>query len=290
MQVTVDERSGFCFGVVNAIKKAEEELEKSGSLYCLGNIVHNNAEVDRLKQKGLITINYEQFQQLNNCKVLIRAHGEPPSTYETARQNNIELIDASCPVVLKLQQRVKKSHTELQAGQGQVVIFGKHGHAEVNGLVGQTDDKALVVHKADDLHKIDFTKPVTLYSQTTMDLDEFAILADAIRHRMREALKTETIPFKIHDTICRQVANRVPQLKEFSARHDVILFASGKDSSNGKVLYEVCKSINANTYFITRANEIDNQWFANKQSVGICGATSTPKWLMDEIAEYVKGV
>jgi 4-hydroxy-3-methylbut-2-enyl diphosphate reductase len=289
MIINIDDKSGFCFGVVNTISKAEEELDKSGKLYCLGNIVHNNAEVERLQKKGLVTINYEEFEQLKNCKVLIRAHGEPPKTYETAHKNNIELIDASCKVVLKLQSRIRKSFSE-NDNERQIVIYGKEGHAEVNGLVGQTKSKAIVIKQISDIDKIDFSKPVVLFSQTTMDIDNFAIISNEISSRMQKIFGKDEIPFIINDTICRQVANRAPHLRQFAAHNDVIIFASGKDSSNGKVLFEVCKKINANSYFVSGIPDIDKSWFKKVNSVGICGATSTPRWLMEEIASYIKPI
>jgi 4-hydroxy-3-methylbut-2-enyl diphosphate reductase len=289
MTINIDDKSGFCFGVVNTIGKAEEELANSGKLYCLGNIVHNNAEVERLQKKGLVTINYKEFGELKNCKVLIRAHGEPPETYETARKNNIELIDASCKVVLKLQSRIRENSLGSD-DEEQIVIFGKDGHAEVNGLVGQTKGRAIVVKQISDLDKIDFSKPVTLFSQTTMDIDNFAVISDEIRSRMQNGFGIVEIPFTINDTICRQVANRAPHLRQFAADNDIIIFASGKDSSNGKVLYEVCKKINEKSYFVTGISDIDNSWFSNANSVGICGATSTPRWLMEEISKFIKSI
>jgi 4-hydroxy-3-methylbut-2-enyl diphosphate reductase len=290
MLIEIDEKSGFCFGVVKAIKQAEDELSQNEHLYCLGDIVHNNAEVERLKAKGLITINHEQFKNLKDCKVLIRAHGEPPETYQIAKQNNITLIDASCPVVLRLQSRIKQSYKHIAPNKGQVVIFGKQGHAEVNGLVGQTDSEAIVIKTLADIDKIDFTKPVSLFSQTTMGIDDFASISEEIKLRMQKAQNTSDVPLYINDTICRQVANRAPQLKEFSRTHDLILFVSGKESSNGKVLYDVCKSINPNSYFVALPSEIESGWFVNVKSVGICGATSTPTWLMNEVADKVKAM
>lgn len=287
MTINIDENSGFCFGVVNAIRKAEEELEKEGHLYCLGNIVHNSAELERLKKKGLIIITYEQFKKLNNCKVLIRAHGEPPETYRIAKQNNIELIDASCSVVLKLQERIRKSYLK-STGKGQIVIFGKEGHAEVNGLVGQTEGKAIVVNNLEDLDKIDFYKSVSLFSQTTMSNDKFNEISNEINRRMAKTMGTENAPLSINDTICRQISNRVPHLKEYANKYDIILFVSSKESSNGKVLYEVCKGANPRTYFVTGIPDIKPEWLRNVQSVGICGATSTPRWLMEEVAEFLK--
>lgn len=289
MKVTIDENSGFCFGVVNAIKMAEKELEKSEFLYCLGDIVHNNAELNRLKKKGLVVINYEQFGKLKNCKVLIRAHGEPPSTYETARINKIDLIDASCKVVLKLQKRINKNFQEISE-KGQVVIYGKSGHAEVNGLVGQTGGNAIVVKELEDLDKIDFSKQVSLFSQTTMNVDDFVSIANEIRLRMIKVQKTNEVPLKINDTICRQVANRAPILRKFASKFHVIVFVSGKESSNGKVLFNECKSVNPNSYFISDKSELKPLWFTKTDSVGICGATSTPRWLMEDIAAYLSNL
>jgi 4-hydroxy-3-methylbut-2-enyl diphosphate reductase len=287
MKITIDDKSGFCFGVVNAIQKAEEELNESGFLYCLGDIVHNNAEVERLKLKGLEIINHEQFRNLKNCKVIIRAHGEPPETYKIAEENNIELIDASCKVVQKLQKRIFKSFNEISE-KGQVVIFGKQGHAEVNGLVGQTANNAIVIKQLSDIEKLDFTKPIDLFSQTTMDIDDLGIIASEIKCRMESALGTKNIPLHINDTICRQVSNRAPHLKEFALKNDIIIFVSGKESSNGKVLYEVCKSVNPKTFFVTSAKDIQKQWLRGIQFAGICGATSTPRWLMEDIAKQIK--
>ena len=283
MKITIDQNSGFCFGVVNAIEKAEEELSISGKLYCLGDIVHNNAEVERLKSKGLVTINLEEFKKLNHCKVLIRAHGEPPETYKIAKENHIELLDASCKVVQKLQKRILTSYQE-HAHSGQVVIFGKEGHAEVNGLVGQTNKNAIVIKHFHDLDKIDFSKPVSLFSQTTMDIGDFGVIANEIRQRMEMVLSTKDIPLKINDTICRQVSNRAPHLKEFAQQNNIIIFASGKESSNGKVLFEVCKSVNPKSYFVSSEKDIHKEWLMGTKSAGICGATSTPRWLMEKIA------
>ncbi len=283
MKITIDQNSGFCFGVVNAIEKAEEELNISGKLYCLGDIVHNNAEVERLKSKGLVTINLEEFKKLNHCKVLIRAHGEPPETYKIAKENHIELLDASCKVVQKLQKRILTSYQE-HAHSGQVVIFGKEGHAEVNGLVGQTNKNAIVIKHFHDLDKIDFSKPVSLFSQTTMDIGDFGVIANEIRQRMEMVLSTKDIPLKINDTICRQVSNRAPHLKEFAQQNNIIIFASGKESSNGKVLFEVCKSVNPKSYFVSSEKDIHKEWLMGTKSAGICGATSTPRWLMEKIA------
>ena len=287
MEVSVDPNSGFCFGVVFAIHVAEEELEKSGKLYCLGDIVHNNKEVERLSKKGLIIINSEELKQIKNSKVLIRAHGEPPETYKVALENNLELIDASCPVVLKLQNKIRLGFEEMLSKNGQIVIYGKEGHAEVNGLVGQTMDKAIIVNNEPDLDKIDYSKPVRFYSQTTQPIVGFTEMINGIRKRY-ELAKNPEPDFIPHNTICSQVSHKEPRLKKFAAEHDLILFVSGKKSSNGLFLYEVCRSINPQTYFISVKNDINKDWFKKVNKVGVCGATSTPMWLMEEIAEIVR--
>ena len=289
MKITIDSESGFCFGVVFAIQMAEAELDETGTLYCLGDIVHNNMEVERLTRKGLKIINHEELKKLHDCKVLIRAHGEPPETYQIAIQNNIELIDASCPVVLKLQNRVRSSFETIAKHNGQVVIYGETGHAEVNGLVGQTGGEAIIITGENDLHKIDFTRPVYLFSQTTKSTEGFEKIRSVIEERVRSVRgNAESEDFISNDTICRQVSNREPQLEKFSARHDVIIFVSGKKSSNGKALYGVCKSVNPNTYFVSEVAEIQPEWLQNAETVGICGATSTPMWLMEDVASYLQ--
>jgi 4-hydroxy-3-methylbut-2-enyl diphosphate reductase len=290
MKVTIDPHSGFCFGVVYAIEKAEEELDRYGKLYCLGDIVHNNMEVDRLQAKGLEVINHDQLKDLHDCKVLIRAHGEPPETYKIALDNNIELIDASCPVVLKLQNRVRTSFENAIDEDGQLVIFGEPGHAEVNGLMGQTGGKAIIVKNEDDLVHVDFSKPVYLFSQTTKSTAGFQAMKKLIEDRAYKSMEKEvTDEFLVtNDTVCRQVSNREPHLRKFAVEYDVILFVSGKKSSNGKALYEVCKSVNPKTYFISDVDEIDASWLENTESIGIAGATSTPMWLMQKVAETVK--
>ncbi len=288
MNITIDQESGFCFGVVFAIQMAEAELDVSGSLYCLGDIVHNNMEVDRLTKKGLKIINHDQFRELKDCKVLIRAHGEPPETYETAIRNNIELIDASCPVVLKLQNRVRTSYEEVKENNGQVVIYGEPGHAEVNGLVGQTGGEAIIVTDEHDLDKIDYNRPVYLFSQTTKSTVGFQKIQEAIEKRVHDFRGVREVGELIaNDTICRQVSNREPQLERFAARFDVIVFVSGKKSSNGKALYEVCKRVNPRTHFISEVSEIQDSWFDGAEEIGICGATSTPMWLMEDVASYL---
>jgi len=278
LQVEIDKNSGFCFGVVYAIEMAEEHLDEFGSLYCLGDIVHNDEEVTRLKDKGLQIISHQELKELKDATVLIRAHGEPPETYQIALQNNIQLVDASCPVVLKLQHRVREGYE----GDTQIVIYGKEGHAEVNGLVGQTNGQAIVIMGINDLDKIDYSKPIRLYSQTTKSMDSF--------YKIKAKIESRSADFKANDTICRQVSNREPQLKIFAAEHQVIIFVSGKKSSNGKVLYEVCKNVNLNSYFISNVDEIDKQWFNDKKQVGVCGATSTPMWLMQEVKKYIETI
>jgi 4-hydroxy-3-methylbut-2-enyl diphosphate reductase len=289
MNIRIDEHSGFCFGVVYAIQMAEDELNETGELYCLGDIVHNNMEVDRLKAKGLKIINHEQLSELHNTKVLIRAHGEPPETYKTAIENNIQLIDASCPVVLKLQNRIHNGF-ESAGEEGQIVVYGKEGHAEVNGLVGQTKGKAIIVESIADLHRVDFSRPIRFFSQTTQPTAGFNEMRDEIIRRLRENGQDENLIFEANDTLCRQVSNREPQLQEFARQNDVILFVSGKKSSNGMVLYEVCKAINPNSYFVSSWDEIQLDWLTDAQNVGICGATSTPMWLMEEIADKLKSI
>ncbi|MBP6010403.1 MAG: 4-hydroxy-3-methylbut-2-enyl diphosphate reductase [Bacteroidia bacterium] len=292
MKITLDPHSGFCFGVVYAIQMAEDELNRSGSLYCLGDIVHNNVEVERLKAKGLKIIDHAALRQLHDCKVLIRAHGEPPETYQIALKNNIELIDASCPVVLKLQNRVRTSYEEVVANNGQVVIYGEIGHAEVNGLVGQTAGEAIIVRNEDDINLIDFSRPIYFFSQTTKSSNGFERMKALIEERSRLAQESEIQDeyLSTNDTICRQVSNREPQLRKFAEQHDLILFVSGKKSSNGKALFEVCRSVNPKTYFISDVEEIDYAWFEGVQSVGICGATSTPMWLMQKVASHLEPI
>ncbi|WP_311589911.1 4-hydroxy-3-methylbut-2-enyl diphosphate reductase [Prevotella disiens] len=303
LQIEIDEGSGFCFGVTTAIKKAEEELAKGTKLYCLGDIVHNSMEVERLTQQGLITINHDQLRELHDATVLLRAHGEPPETYELARKNNIEIIDATCPVVLALQRRIKNQYekngnnitesvekvdleAELKdkqrASTAQIVIFGKNGHAEVLGLVGQTHSQAIVIENFEDVEKLDFNRDIYLYSQTTKSLNEFHRIIEYIQAHISEAAQ-----FRSFDTICRQVANRMPNISSFAAKHDLILFVAGRKSSNGKVLFHECLSVNPNSHQVESADEINMEWFDNVQTVGICGATSTPKWLMEECRDAI---
>lgn len=280
LQIEIDSGSGFCFGVTTAIKKAEEELSKGTTLYCLGDIVHNGMECERLRRMGLVTINHDDMAKLHDVKVLLRAHGEPPATYELARQNNIEIIDATCPVVLQLQKRIKAQYET--SPKAQIVIFGKTGHAEVLGLVGQTQGEAVVIESFDDVTRLDFTRDIYLYSQTTKSLDEF--------HRIMAYIQGHIAPnatFRSFDTICRQVANRMPNISQFATRHDLILFVCGRKSSNGKVLFNECRRLNSNTHLIEGPEEIRDEWLKGIETVGICGATSTPKWLMDQCRDAI---
>lgn len=283
IKVEIDSHSGFCFGVVNAISQAEHELDNDDKLYCLGQIVHNSEEEERLKARGLITISHNDLDKLEGKKVLLRAHGEPPETYQKALKNNIKLIDASCPVVLKLQTKVREGWERMNAIGGQIVIYGKKGHAEVVGLVGQTNGNAIVIESISEVDSLDFSKPVELFAQTTKSADEYQAISQEISKRLNANL-----PLKAHNSICGQVANRKKELMEFSKKHDVILFVSGKNSSNGKMLYEVCKSINDRTHFVSSPQEVDEGWFLGVQSVGVCGATSTPLWLMQQVGDRVK--
>ncbi len=281
MKIEIDNGSGFCSGVTTAIKKAEEELAKGVTLYCLGDIVHNGMECERLRKLGLITINHDDMRELHDVKVLLRAHGEPPETYELARKNNIEIIDATCPVVLKLQQRIKTQYSSLPSPQ--IVIFGKKGHAEVLGLVGQTHSNAIVIESFDEVESLDFSRDIYLYSQTTKSLDEYRRIIEYIQ----EHISPDAI-FKSFDTICRSVANRMPSISQFAAHHDLILFVCGRKSSNGKVLFNECKRINPNSHLIEDPDEIQPEWLDGKKSVGICGATSTPKWLMEQCRDAIQ--
>ena len=290
LKITVDPKSGFCFGVVYAIEMAENILKENNKLYCLGDIVHNNREVDRLNNLGLEIIDHKRLTELNDCKVLIRAHGEPPSTYEIALKNNIELLDASCPVVLKLQHQIKEGYETIKKIDGQVIIYGKEGHAEVTGLVGQTNGEAIIVTTKEDISKIDFEKPIYIYSQTTKSPKAFQDIVDEIKKELIDLGKDVDLKFVVHDTLCRQVSGREPQLKTFASENDVIVFVSGTKSSNGKMLFLSCKEQNKQSYFVSDTKEIDENWFKNSNSVGICGATSTPRWLMDEVADHIKQI
>ena len=283
MKIEIDTGSGFCFGVRRAIDTAEKVLAENKQLFCLGDIVHNQEEVDRLSEKGMTTIKNEDTLKLTNKTVLIRTHGEPPSTYTQLTDNKNKIIDATCPVVLKLQKRIKASFSTLSKENGQLVIIGKHGHAEVIGLNGQTGNQSIIVSSEDDIQQIDFSRPIEVYSQTTMPIDLFQRLSNLIKEKTQNSVI-------IHDTICRQVANRVPHLTEFSKKFDVILFVSGLKSSNGKLLFEVCLKNNPRSFFVTSTENIDKQWFSETESIGICGATSTPQWLMEKIALHVRTI
>ncbi|TPG72402.1 4-hydroxy-3-methylbut-2-enyl diphosphate reductase [Hymenobacter nivis] len=289
MEVTIDKNSGYCFGVEFAIQMAEDELAHEETLYCLGDIVHNRMEVERLHQRGLRIIDRDQLAELHDCKVLIRAHGEPPETYALALRNNLELIDASCPVVLKLQNRVKHAFDLSQRQDGQIVIYGQPGHAEVAGLTGQTGNRAIIVMTEADLDQIDFARPVTLFSQTTKSTAGFYKMKALMEARI-QAAGGALDSFDANDSICRQVSNREPQLAKFAALHDVIIFVSGRKSSNGKALFSVVQQFNARSYFVENETELEEEWFAGAQTVGICGATSTPLWLMQQVQERIEAV
>ncbi len=276
LNVDIDINSGFCFGVVYAIEMAEDILAEHGELYCLGDIVHNDEEVKRLEAKGLQIINHQELINIKDSKVLIRAHGEPPSTYQLALENNIELIDASCPVVLKLQNRIKNSYDKDET----IYIYGKHGHAEVVGLLGQTSNNAVVFQDLEELDLASLPREITLYSQTTKSTDKF--------YEINEVLRENGISVKTNDTICRQVSNRDKELRNFATNFDVIVFVSGTKSSNGKVLYKVCKEQNARTYFVSSIEDVKTEWFGLNESVGICGATSTPMWLMEDVKSHLQ--
>ena len=287
MTVTIDEYSGFCFGVTAAIEAAERELQK-GQLFCLGDIVHNGQEVERLDKLGLETIDYDDLRTLHNVRVLLRAHGEPPSTYMIAKQNGIEIIDASCPVVLKLQKRIRETYLQHQGTGAQIVIFGKKGHAEVIGLEGQTNNTAIVFEGLKDLDKVDITRPIYLFSQTTKSVEEFHAIVDKIKEmrRLGEEARGEEVVFEYHDTICRNVANRVKRIQDFARSQDMVIFVGGKKSSNAKVLYHHCLEVNSCTVFVSSEEDLTAeilQQCHKAEKVGICGATSTPKWLMEQI-------
>jgi 4-hydroxy-3-methylbut-2-enyl diphosphate reductase len=290
MNITIDPHSGFCFGVVYAIEIAERELAKRDQLYCLGDIVHNNMEVKRLKDMGMIIIEHDELDRLHDCKVLIRAHGEPPETYRVALENNLELIDASCPIVLNLQNEIRYGFEEMQDKGGQIVVYGKEGHAEVNGLRGQTLGKAIVIGSEEDLDKIDFGKPVHLYAQTTKSVSGFQSIVEKIRQRMEEMTPGGRIDFHWNDTICRQVSNRSGKLQEFARKFEAVIFVSGKKSSNGMILYQVCKDVNPDTHLVSGKEDLQKEWFSGVDNVGVCGATSTPMWLMEEVAAEIRTI
>jgi 4-hydroxy-3-methylbut-2-en-1-yl diphosphate reductase len=288
MVVEVDEKSGFCFGVQNAVEIAEEALMKGEKVFCLGQIVHNDIEVERLLSLGLQTVDHEQYLSLRNCKVLIRAHGEPPETYYIAEKNNISIIEATCPIVKKLQSKIKHIWLDRSISGGQVVIFGKAGHAEVIGLMGQTNNQAILTDGEKNLDLIDYTKEIHLFSQTTMSKSDYSTLAEKIRSRMVEkGISDIENRLHVNRTICGQVSNREPGLRAFSKKHDIIIFVSGKESSNGKMLYSICRSVNPNSWFISSTDELKKEWFNGISSVGVCGATSTPKWLIDQVRDTI---
>ncbi len=291
MVVEVDSKSGFCFGVKNAVEIAEEALLRGEKVYSLGPIVHNDREVERLTELGLVTIDHEEFARLRNTNVMIRAHGEPPSTYLKASENNITIIEATCPIVKKLQARIRSTWERTREEGGQVVIFGKPGHAEVIGLLGQTGNEGILVTGPADLDKINFTKKVFLFSQTTMGISEFEQIREIIGNRMSEAgIADLSSNFFVARSICGQVSNREPHLREFAGKHDVIIFVSGKESSNGKMLFSVCKSVNPRSWFISSPAEIEKSWFEDASTAGVCGATSTPKWLIEQVREFVEKI
>lgn len=291
MVVEIDRKSGFCFGVQNAVEIAEEALLRGERVFSLGPIVHNDKEVERLSALGLVSLDHDQFNNLKDCKVLIRAHGEPPETYLTAAQNNITIIEATCPIVKRLQSRIKETWEKTKESMGQVVIFGKSGHAEVVGLLGQTENEGILVSGPEDIHKIDVARPVWLFAQTTMSVRDYSNFAGLIRSKMEEAGIRDPDKFlHVNKTICGQVSNREPHLTSFAKKHDVIIFVSGKESSNGKMLYSVCKSINPETHFVSSSEEISMEWFRGKNSVGVCGATSTPKWLIEKVFDFISAI
>jgi 4-hydroxy-3-methylbut-2-en-1-yl diphosphate reductase len=291
MIVETDEKSGFCFGVMNAVEIAEEALANGEKVFSLGQIVHNDIEVERLSALGLVSINHAEFKDLKNCKVLIRAHGEPPETYEIALKNNITIIEATCPIVKRLQSRIKVAWNNAKEINGQVIIFGKAGHAEVVGLLGQTENKAILVSGIEDIDKIRFSDNVHLFSQTTMSINEYNNLAEKIVLKMEEqGIRNARTHFHKKNTICGQVSDREPRIKAFAKKYDVIVFVSGRDSSNGKMLFNVCKNENPDTWFVSTPAEIKKEWFINRNSVGICGATSTPRWLIDNIKDTILSI
>ncbi len=291
MVVEIDKKSGFCFGVQNAVKIAEKTLLKGEKVFSLGPIVHNDKEVERLSTLGLVSINHTEFNNLRDCKVLIRAHGEPPETYLTAEKNNISIIEATCPIVKRLQSKIRETWLRTKEGNGQVVIFGKPGHAEVVGLLGQINNEGILVSGPEDIEKIDITRPVYLFAQTTMSVNEYRRFTAILSARMNESgIKQPEQKLIINNTICGQVSNREPHLKTFAKKHDIIIFVSGRESSNGRMLYSVCRNVNPDTHFISSVEEIQKEWFKGKNSVGICGATSTPKWLIEHVRDIISNI
>lgn len=287
MKITIDPSSGFCFGVKNAIELAENQLKIDNSLNCLGEIVHNPEEINRLKKEGLNNINHKDLKRIKNAKIFLRAHGEPPSTYELAKQNQLEIIDATCPIVLKLQKKVKKASEEMNELDGQVVLFGSKNHPEMFGLLGQTNNSAIVIEKENDLEQINYKKPIRLFSQTTKSTEEYQRIIEKIKNTLESKNRPLGI-FNFTKSVCGQVANRAPDLKKFCEPKDIIIFVSGKNSSNGKYLFSVCQSVNSKCYLITSEKEINPLWFKNQRTVGISGATSTPMWLLEKVAKQIE--
>jgi 4-hydroxy-3-methylbut-2-enyl diphosphate reductase len=284
LHVETDDKSGFCFGVVRAISKAEEETGANGTIYSLGDIVHNDLEVERLNKKGMQTINHGELEKMKEGTVFFRAHGEPPESYQKIREKGLKLIDATCPVVLRLQQKMRTAYEEMKEKNGQIAIYGKIGHAEVKGLSGQTNHEAIILEKEEDVRLLDPSKPVVLFSQTTKSPEVFKKIAEAIKQRALDGVEV-----KINDTICRQVSNRTPHLQEFARKHDVVIFVGGAKSSNARSLYQACFAINPQTYFISSPEDLQPLWFASRpKSTGVCGATSTPVWLMETVAEKIR--
>lgn len=288
MKIELDINAGFCFGVKKTIERAETELGQGNSIYCLGEMVHNDEEINRLEAKGLKTINYEEFRSLRNANVLIRAHGEPPETYKIAAENKLNLIDTTCPIVSRLQNKIKTCYDEIADDKGQIIIYGKEGHAEVIGLVGQTRGNAIIVNKLEDLEQISLDKPIYMYSQTTKSKKAYNLIKKEIEKRLDKEGKNNKLYLMAYQTICGQVANREPNLKLFAKNHDVIFFVSGKKSSNGRMLYEICKKANPNSYFISNSSEVNKNMLTEAQSVGISGATSTPTWLLKDVEKMIR--
>jgi len=291
MLVEIDKRSGFCFGVRNAVEIAEKALLRGEKVFSLGPIVHNDKEMERLLSLGLVTINHDEFRKLQNCNVLVRAHGEPPETYLTAEKNNIRIIEATCPIVKKLQSKISETWMNLKKDNGQVVIYGKPGHAEVIGLLGQTNNEGILITGPADINKIDASRRVALFSQTTMDINEYNYIKELVYKKMKDLGVLDPVQnLELNNTVCGQVSNRESHLKVFARNHDIIIFVSGKESSNGRMLYAACKSVNPDTYFVSSTEEIDSSWFTGKSSAGICGATSTPKWLIEKIRDLILNI
>jgi len=291
MVVEVDKRSGFCFGVQNAVEIAEKYLLRGEKVFSLGPIVHNDKEMERLISLGLVTIDHGQFSKIKNCNVLIRAHGEPPGTYLTAAENKIRIIEATCPIVRKLQSKIREDWINLKEKNGQVVIYGKKGHAEVISLLGQTENEGILITEPADIDKIDTTRPVTLFSQTTMDIAEYDHIKDLIFNKMKKDGVIDPVKdLVMKNTLCGQVSNRVSHLKTFAVKYDTVIFVSGKESSNGRMLFSVCKGVNPDSHFVSSPEEIETTWFNGKKSAGICGATSTPKWLIEKIRDIVSTI